>query len=171
MTTHTTPLRNSTLVFLVKKSGRDITDVCLAMKKRGFGVGRWNGVGGKVTGRESITDAAIRETQEEIGVSVNTLHKVAELEFTFTENASWNQLVHVYIATEWGGDPAESEEMKPEWYAIKAIPYTHMWPDDIFWLPKILKGELVQGSFTFGAGDEIKKQKIQNVSSTDFATV
>jgi hypothetical protein len=41
-------MRNSTLLFLVKKNGEEITDICLAMKKRGFGSGRYNGVGGKV---------------------------------------------------------------------------------------------------------------------------
>ena len=166
----TTPLRNSTLLFLIKKSGHEITDVCLAMKKRGFGVGRWNGVGGKVAGRESIIDAVLRETQEEIGVSVQMPHKVAELTFTFDGKPDWDQLVHVYIATEWTGDPTESEEMKPEWYVIKDIPYTKMWPDDIFWLPKILKGELIKAAFTFGDGDTILKKKVTEVSAEDFTT-
>jgi len=39
-------LRNATLVFLIKKSQGEITDICLAMKKRGFGMNRWNRVGG-----------------------------------------------------------------------------------------------------------------------------
>ncbi len=42
-------MRDCTLLFLIKKNDGVITDVCLAMKKRGFGAGRWNGVGGKVT--------------------------------------------------------------------------------------------------------------------------
>ena len=41
-------LRDSTLVFLIKQKGGVITQICLAMKKRGFGKGRWNAVGGKV---------------------------------------------------------------------------------------------------------------------------
>jgi len=60
-------LRNATLVFLIKKSQGEIIDICLAMKKRGFGMNRWNGVGGKVNGEnETIEDAAKRETKEEI---------------------------------------------------------------------------------------------------------
>ena len=35
--------------------------VLLAMKKRGFGAGKWNGVGGKVKDGETIKQAAIRE--------------------------------------------------------------------------------------------------------------
>jgi hypothetical protein len=41
-------LRDSTLLFLVKKDATGkITEICLAMKKRGFGAGRWNGVQGQ----------------------------------------------------------------------------------------------------------------------------
>jgi 8-oxo-dGTP pyrophosphatase MutT (NUDIX family) len=36
------------------------------MKKRGFGEGRWNGVGGKVEPGESIEAALIREAKEEV---------------------------------------------------------------------------------------------------------
>ena len=41
-------LRDSTVIYLIKKSHGETTEICLAMKKRGFGKDRWNGVGGKV---------------------------------------------------------------------------------------------------------------------------
>ena len=40
------------------------------MKKRGFGVGKINGVGGKVGKGETIETAAVREAHEEVGVIV-----------------------------------------------------------------------------------------------------
>lgn len=36
------------------------TKVLLGMKKRGFGVDRWNGFGGKVEANETIVEAAKR---------------------------------------------------------------------------------------------------------------
>ena len=153
-------MRDTTLLFLVKKTNNRITDICLAMKKRGFGVGRYNGVGGKLETDESIEDAVKRETKEEIGVDVDVLDKCAELTFIFPHKEEWNQLVHVYLADDWSGDIVETEEMKPEWFSVKDIPYKSMWPDDIFWLPKVLDDKQVKARFVFAEGDVIVEQEV-----------
>ncbi len=158
-------MRSSTLLFLVKRSNGKITEICLAMKKRSFGMGRWNGVGGKVTEKESIEDAVLRETKEEIGVVASNLEKVAELAFTFPHKPEWDQMVHVYITEKWEGEPAESEEMAPKWFSIKDIPFKDMWPDDPSWLPQVIADKLVRGSFTFGEKDAILKQEVSVVES------
>ena len=44
--------------------------ILLGMKKRGFGVGKWNGFGGHVEEAESIEEAAKREVFEEAGLKV-----------------------------------------------------------------------------------------------------
>jgi len=157
-------LRDATLVFLIKKSGNMITDICLAMKKRGFGVNRWNGVGGKVEARkETVEEAAIREAQEEIGVAVDKLNKIAELSFYFPHNSAWDQMVHVYFVEKWQGEPTESEEMAPKWFPAESLPYSDMWPDDIFWLPWVLEGSLVRATFKFGEKDIILEKNIDTV--------
>jgi 8-oxo-dGTP pyrophosphatase MutT (NUDIX family) len=159
-------LRNATLVFLIRKSQGEISAVCLAMKKRGFGMGRWNGVGGKVEEREeSIEDAARREAKEEIFVTVDALDKVAELSFRFPHNPAWDQLVHVYFAHQWVGEPKESEEMKPQWFPINEIPFEHMWPDDIFWLPNVLQGSRVRATFEFGEKDVVLSKEVTLVDT------
>ena len=116
-------LRNATLIFLVKRTGKEITDICLAMKKRGFGKGGWNGVGGKIEAGETILEAAAREAKEEIDVSVASLEKVEELTFTFPHNPAFDQLVHVYLTDTWEGTPAESEEVDPRWFLVGDIPF------------------------------------------------
>ncbi|MES3030821.1 MAG: 8-oxo-dGTP diphosphatase [Patescibacteria group bacterium] len=156
-------MKPTTLVFLVKRQGDAISEICLAMKKRGFGKGRWNGVGGKVLDEEEIEHAARRETQEEIGVTIDKVHKIAELSFEFPHNQEWSQTVHTYFAYEWEGEPTESEEMRPEWFNVADIPYASMWPDDIFWLPKVLAGEKIKASFTFAPGDIVLKHDIKTV--------
>ncbi len=157
-------MRNSTLVFLVKRNtSKNIENICLAMKKRGFGAGRYNGTGGKVE-EETIEEAAIRETREEIGVQVENLVKVAKLEFRFPHNPAWDQIVHVFLSEIWDGELTESEEMKPEWFSVSKIPYDTMWPDDKFWLPKVIAGDLIKGSFVFGENDIVVQQEVDVVS-------
>ncbi len=157
-------LRSATLVFLIKRSQDEITNICLAMKKRGFGMGRWNGVGGKVNQQETIEQGAIRETEEEIGVVVEELEKVAELSFRFPHKEEWNQLVHVYFTEKWTGKPTESEEMNPKWFSVKKLPFKEMWPDDIFWLPQVIKGDKLKAKFVFGEGDSIREQEVKIVT-------
>ena len=157
-------MRDSTLLFLVKKDGDTITDICLAMKKRGFGKGRYNGAGGKVEADETIEEGVRREVMEELGVTVREIFPCAELTFTFPHNKDWDQIVHVFFCASWKGEPTESEEMAPSWCKVDAIPYETMWPDDIFWLPEVLKGNKVQGRFVFGEGDVILEKEVQVVS-------
>jgi 8-oxo-dGTP pyrophosphatase MutT (NUDIX family) len=131
------------------------------MTKRGFGQGKWNGVGGKVD-NESVEEAAKRETAEEVGVDVAELEKVAILTFYFTDPKcqDWNQEVHVFLTRSWEGEPSESEEMKPRWFVPEEIPFSSMWADDPFWLPKVLTGEKLRAVFTFSDSETITEHEI-----------
>jgi len=55
--------------------------ILLAMKKRGFGEGKYNGVGGKIDKGETPEQAMIREVQEEILVTPTKYEKVGFIEF------------------------------------------------------------------------------------------
>ena len=139
-------MKNTTLCFLVKED-----KVLLAMKKRGFGIGKWNGVGGKVSENENIKDATVREANEEIGVSINPadLKSHGSIKFSFEGNLDWNQEVHIFITEKWEGELSESEEMRPQWYAHSELPFGEMWLDDPHWLPKVLAGKKIEGEFLF----------------------
>ena len=140
--------------------------ILLAMKKRGFGVGRWNGTGGKFDaekGDKSILDAAIRETKEEIGVDVKNPEKAGLLRFKFANKQEWNQDVHLFVVNEWLGEPVESVEMAPKWFSFNEIPYESMWPDDAHWLPHILAGKKVEADFLFGDGDKVLEHNVKIV--------
>ncbi len=139
-------------------------ELLLAMKKRGFGVGKWNGVGGKIDsekGDRNVTDAAIRETEEEIGVRIKDLEKVAVLSFYFPYNRAWNQDVHVFLVKNWEGEPIESEEMLPKWFKVKDIPFEQMWEDDRFWLQQVLEGKKLKAKFIFKKGEKISKKDVK----------
>jgi 8-oxo-dGTP diphosphatase/2-hydroxy-dATP diphosphatase len=149
-------LKQASLLFL-----REDDTVLLAMKKRGFGVGRWNGVGGKPRPGEAIYEAAIRECEEEISVTPVDMKHVATLDFYFPgDKSDWNQRVIVYSCTGWRGEPTETEEMRPAWYKLSDIPYENMWSDDKYWLPKVLEGYFVEATFTFDDDDNVIKHSV-----------
>lgn len=156
-------MRDVTLIFPVRRKEKLISHVCLAMKKRGFGSGRLNGMGGKLQTGESADSAAARETKEEVGIEIDTYTKVAEITFRFKHKPEWDQFAHVYVAESWNGEPVETEEMKPDWFSIESVPYDSMWPDDIHWLPHVFADKKVKAEFVFGENDEILEQIVKEV--------
>lgn len=135
---------------LLHKDGR----LLLGMKKRGFGVNKWNGFGGKVLSGEDQEQAAKREMLEECGVSAEKLEKLGHLVFEYPAR---DEIVetHIFQVLDFSGEPRESEEMRPKWFTIPEIPYGQMWPDDKLWLPVFLKGKKFRGRFVFNAENKI----------------
>jgi len=136
--------------------------VLLGMKKRGFGMGRWNGFGGKLIEGETIEDATRRELLEESGLTALSLEKVGVIEFEFQGNPEILE-VHIFRSDEVEGEPTESEEMRPEWYDVNTLPFDEMWPDDRHWFPLFLDGKKFKGKFLFGEGDVILAKNLEVV--------
>jgi mutator protein MutT len=149
-----------TTLCLLKKDNR----ILLAMKKRGFGEGKYNGVGGKIENGETPEEAMIRETQEEIAVTPIEYEKVGIIEFDeFYKGKKEKVMFHLYVASEWKGEPTESDEMKPEWFDIQSIPYDKMFPDDKYWLPLILEGRKIKAYFDFDEEWNLLGKKIDDM--------
>ncbi len=150
-----------TLLFLLRED-----QILLAMKKRGFGKGLWNGVGGKIEQGESVEQALVRECQEEIGVTPTAYDKIAEIHFSFPDDTP-DIHAHVYFSKEWQGTPVETDEMAPQWFSVHDIPYDNMWQDDIVWLPQVLQGKKLTCNFAFDAADNMQAAEFKIVSSLD----
>ncbi|WP_120520533.1 8-oxo-dGTP diphosphatase [Arthrobacter celericrescens] len=139
---HFTPV---TLCFLV----RDLPDggrvVLLGQKKTGFGAGKVVGLGGHVEPGESDAEAACREVFEESGVTVREadLADAGTVRFVFPARPEWNMRTRLFVATRWDGEPQESLEIAPEWFAVDNLPVERMWQDAEHWLPMALGGTVL----------------------------
>lgn len=149
-------MQQLTLVYLLKDQ-----QICLGYKKRGFGAGNWNGYGGKVQSGESLEACAVRELKEESRViaSESDLRQVAVLEFLFPDQTHLE--VHAYFLDAFVGTPAETEEMRPQWFSVTEIPYDKMWADDMYWLPRALLGETLLGKVWFDDKQQLLKMEWQ----------
>ncbi len=158
--------KNVTLIFAINKKENKIL---LIYKKRGFGKGKYNGVGGKVEEHESIKKAALREFEEEVSLKAKSLDKKAVLffkNFNVEKEVYESMLCHVFFTYDYYDHEKESEEAKPEWFSIDEIPYNRMWEDDIYWLPKVLEGKFVYGEFYFKDW-KLKDHKVFEVKQKD----
>ncbi|MFA6432622.1 MAG: 8-oxo-dGTP diphosphatase [Candidatus Paceibacterota bacterium] len=122
--------------------------VLLGMKKRGFGMGLWNGFGGKVKSDETIEEAAKREVLEECGIEALAMTEQGVLVFEF-QNGEESIEMHIYRIDRHRGDPIETEEMRPQWFDSDKIPFKDMWSDDPYWFPLFLQGKRFKGRIRF----------------------
>lgn len=119
----------ATLMFIIDESKHE---VLLIRKKRGLGAGKINGPGGKMELGESSIECAVRETQEELGVTaLDPVHQ-GELLFQFVDGLRMH--VDVYVATRHEGEAVETPEALPLWTSLDSLPFEEMWADDIHWL-------------------------------------
>lgn len=131
--THWQPGIRATLMFIVDEGGQQ---VLLIRKKRGLGAGKINGPGGKMDPGETSAECAIRETQEELGVTALNPERLGELCFQFVDGLALH--VDVFRATAWEGEAVETDEAVPLWTPLDRLPFEEMWADDRYWLAELL---------------------------------
>ncbi|MBX3234174.1 MAG: 8-oxo-dGTP diphosphatase [Labilithrix sp.] len=149
------PRDRATLLFIVEEeAGR----LLLIEKKRGLGAGKINAPGGRIEPDESAFDAAVRELREEVGVGATGVVEHGELSFHFVDGYTLH--CHVFRADACVGEPIETDEAKPIWTPLDAIPWPRMWADDAIWLPRLLRREHFQGRFIFD-GDRMLSHDVR----------
>ena len=145
-------------VILIKEGDK----ILLGKKKRGFGMGKYNGFGGKLETGETPLIAIQRELMEEACIAINQIQKIGEITFYMNKkdisgansfNMQDTLLVHVFLGRDIIGTPTETEEMGINWFNQNELPYGEMWADDVYWMPYILEEKPFKGYCKF-AGDD-----------------
>jgi len=136
------PTEFANLCFVIRDG-----QILLIRKKRGLGAGKINGPGGRLEKGETAEQSAIRETQEEVGVTPTGLEQAGELFFQFLD--CYKLQVYVFLASDCTGTLIETDEANPMWVKIEDIPYHEMWQDDPHWIPLVLQRKKFRGYFLF----------------------
>ena len=148
------PDDRATLLFVVHADR-----ILLIEKKRGLGAGKINGPGGRIEPGESPRQAAVREVQEEVGVTPEGISESGELSFQFLDGYGLH--VVVFRAEGASGQVIETDEAVPLWTPLDGIPYHRMWADDVLWLPMMLERRRFSGRFLFD-GDRLVDQQLSS---------
>lgn len=138
--------------------------ILLAEKKRGFGVGLFNGVGGKLEPGETIEQAMVRETQEEINVTPINYKEVAVIHFDlFLKGEPALEEMHVFIANDYIGQVCETEEMRPQWFDMDKIPYDRMFAADRIWMKEVFNNKKITGNVKFDENFNLLDYKFEEM--------
>ena len=148
------PTERATLCFVIRAD-----QILLIHKKRGLGAGKINGPGGRIEAGETAEQGAIRETQEEVGVTPIGLAKIGELFFQFLDGYKLH--VAVFAADDCTGNLIETDEATPLWIETAKIPYQKMWQDDPYWIPLLLERKQFRGYFIFDI-EQLLSYRIQS---------
>lgn len=136
------PVDEAVLTFIRRQR-----QLLLIVKKRGLGYGKINAPGGRIEPGETPEQAAVRETQEEVGLTPLGLRPAGQLDFAFTDGYSLR--CHAFTANDCKGSPTETDEASPFWCCETEIPYGRMWSDDRLWIPLMLESRPFQAQFVF----------------------
>ncbi|KAJ2605957.1 hypothetical protein EV177_006038 [Coemansia sp. RSA 1804] len=130
------------------------TQVLLGLKKRGMGVGLWNGFGGKIELGETFEEGAHRELKEECGLSARAMKHVGVLLMKRKDGSLMT--IYVYTAHGVSGCIAESDEMEPKWFDVSELPYDGAYKEARLWWPAMLSGKAFVARFVFSHPDNIR---------------
>jgi 8-oxo-dGTP diphosphatase len=146
------PNMRATLVFVICDG-----QILLIRKKRGLGAGKVNGPGGKIDPGETPVQCAVREAQEELGITALEPEEIGVLHFNFVDGLAIQ--CHVFRATGYEGTAVETDEAIPLWTALDAIPLDEMWADDRLWIPHLVNRQQFRGYFEFD-GEQMLRHRM-----------
>ncbi|KXJ98477.1 MAG: hypothetical protein UZ19_OD1000681 [Parcubacteria bacterium OLB19] len=130
-------MKIATLALIIRNN-----QILLGYKKKGeIGQETLNGPGGKKEDNESLEKCLVRETQEEVGITldIDRLEKVGIITFFNAETPDFE--VHIFRTEYFLGTPIETLDMVPDWYNIDNLPLDKMLESDREWFPRMANGE------------------------------
>lgn len=164
-------LRDVVVVYILNEDG---TKVILGERKKldKPGLGKRVGIGGGVEKGETELETTLREVIEEIGTDddgnvvfqLKSAEPIGTVYFLFPhlkDEPGYNQRCYVFVSREFEGTPVETKPIKPEWYPIDELPEKFMWPDNLLWVPQVLRGEKINGIFLYDENNKVIDYRLE----------
>lgn len=142
-------LKLATLVY-VKRPGQTL--MLHRIKRAGdMHQGKWNGLGGKFEPGESPEACAIREVQEESGLTIRSPELRGFLTFPkFRPDEDW--YAFVFVARSFTGELIDSTEGVLQWIDDAALLSLPLWEGDRVFLPWLTQPRFFSARFVYEAG-------------------
>jgi 8-oxo-dGTP diphosphatase len=117
-------------------------------KENDMHAGKWNGLGGKLEPGETPEECAIREIQEESGLTVKSLKLRGIITFPgFSDDEDW--YTFLFVVEDFEGELIDSPEGELRWVPDKELLALNLWPGDRIFIPWLGRREFFSGKFIY----------------------
>ena len=142
--------------------------ILLGLHTSGIWQGNYTGFLDEVGPEEDPASAAVRITREKASITVPPGEHRATFQFN---SEAWESAQEFeFLVESHSGQPQESGTVRPEWFALDAIPYARMPADDALWYPPFLAGKRMRGHFDFAPdGTTLLRHHVEEIEADDLS--
>lgn len=152
-------MKLATLCYVIDKQTDSVLMLHRIKKENDYHEGKWNGLGGKFEPSESPEQCAIREIQEESGLTIIKPKLCGFITFPlFDEKDDW--YVFLFTADNYTGSLIDSNEGRLEWIKKDELLNLNLWEGDKTFIPWLFGDKFFSAKFSY----ENKKLKDWSVN-------
>lgn len=128
-------------------------------KKNDMHEGKWNGLGGKMEGKETPEECVAREVFEESGLKIKNPKLKGILYFPNNVDKTADYwIVFVFTANDFEGKLNESEEGLLEWVDSDKILDLKLWEGDRIFIPLLFKDDFFTAKLDYKDGKLVRHE-------------
>ena len=156
-------MRYTTLCYLENPAGEYLM-LHRVKKENDCNRDKWIGIGGKFLDGESPEECALREINEETGLTV-TGYRYRGI-VTFVSDRWETEYMHLFTADAWTGEQRPCDEGELAWVAKKDVSALRLWDGDRIFLKLLIERDTFFSLKLSYDGDELIETELDGVKIT-----